>query len=72
MTDRSHVDNKLIDAVDAEQLIGSRLVVGGDGTGTAVDRTGGQIKVLADMAGIEQEIGRASWWVTVYIWVVAG
>lgn len=41
---------------EAEKLIQAVLVVSADGAGAAADGFAGQIEVLADMAGIDQEV----------------
>ncbi len=52
---RGKVNDKLIFPVQPQETVHLLLVVGGDGTGSGPDSFAGQVEVLADMAGVDQD-----------------
>lgn len=50
--DRGKIDGKFLFAVNAEELVTSALIVGGNGTTSRIDALASQIEILADMTGI--------------------
>ena len=53
LTGGGKVNGEFLFAVDAEELVTSALIISSDGTASSVDTLAGQIKILADMAGID-------------------
>lgn len=54
LPDRAKIDHKFLFAIQFEHLINQLLIIDSDGTSPGTDGFTGQVQILADMPGIDE------------------